>query len=120
MADKQRIEEQSRQADEAARIEQQAANEPQQVEPWESQPEPQAQKPQPQVQAPAPRVKPIAREGSESPAASETYSLTVTMTATLPAGMSLSDIRQQFRAFIESPGNVQVDFLSVDKEQGAA
>lgn len=51
---------------------------------------------------------------------SETFTLTVTMTATLPAGMSESDIEQQFRQFIEGPGNVRVDFLTATKEQEAA
>jgi len=51
---------------------------------------------------------------------SETFSLTVTMTVTLPAGMSESDIEDQFRQFIEGPGNVRVDFLTATKEQDAA
>lgn len=51
---------------------------------------------------------------------SDTYTMTVTMTATLPAGMSESDVEEQFRQFIEGPGNVRVDFLTATKEQEAA
>lgn len=51
---------------------------------------------------------------------SDTYTMTVTMTATLPAGMTEADVQEQFRQFIEGPGNVRVDFLTATKEQEAA
>jgi glycine cleavage system regulatory protein len=53
------------------------------------------------------------------PGSSETFTLTVTMTATLPAGMNEADIERQFKEFIEGPGNTRVDFMTVEKEAEA-
>lgn len=47
---------------------------------------------------------------------SDQFTLTVTMTATLPAGMSEDDVREQFRAFIQGPGNVSVDWITVERD----
>lgn len=104
---KQRMEELDRQADEAQQRDAFHHEEP--VHEHFERPDEQ--------QEPEPFSDPVTQSSNDG---SETFSLTVTMTATLPAGMSESDIEQQFRQFIEGPGNVRVDFLTATKEQEAA
>lgn len=106
-ARKQRIEQQNSQADAAQQAEAQSQKEPE-FDHFEQQTQ----------QHETERFNdPVTQSSNDG---SETYSLTVTMTATLPAGMSEYDIEQQFRQFIEGPGNVRVDFLTATKEQEVA
>jgi len=51
---------------------------------------------------------------------SEKFHMTVTMTATLPAGLAEADIERQFRAFIEKGGNTKVDFMTVTRDSDEA
>jgi len=60
------------------------------------------------------------RQAPAQPGQSEQYHMTVTMTATLPAGMTEQDVEQQFRAFIEGPGNTKVDFMTVMRDSDEA
>jgi len=73
------------------------------------------------VPEPEPAPEPVAEDHpvTQSSGESERYTLTVTMSATLPAGMTEEQIRQQFREFIEGPGNTQVDFMMIEKDEEA-
>ncbi|WP_288365542.1 DUF1351 domain-containing protein [uncultured Marinobacter sp.] len=57
--------------------------------------------------------KPVTQSSGDS----ERFTLTVTMTATLPAGMTEAQIRAQFQEFIEGPGNTRVEFMMVEKDE---
>lgn len=54
---------------------------------------------------------------TQAPGETETYLLTCTMTATLPAGMNEADIEAQFREFIQGAGNTRVDWMTVTREK---
>jgi len=67
--------------------------------------------PQPQTEA-----KPQGAQAGKS----EQFHMTVTMTATLPAGLTEAEIERQFRAFIEKGGNTKVDFMTVMRDSEEA
>jgi hypothetical protein len=82
-------------------------------------PEPELAKPtEPELQAQAAQEAPPAREenGAQLSSGSERHYISVSMVATLPEGMSEADVQDQFREFIEGPGNVRVEWIDAARE----
>lgn len=69
---------------------------------------------EPEAPAPTPAPEqPVQAKQEPVPSGSEHYTLNVTLTATLPAGMAVADVESQFREFIEGSGVAKVKGILV-------